>query len=418
MRISRISVVLASTAFAAILLPAQKGGSSTGSTGSSTGTAPTGTTGTSTTGNVPGSIPSGVPNNTNNNPGLTQRGPFYFGKVVLPDGTAPPVGVIIERVCNGAARPQAYTDSQGNFSFQVGQTQDMLPDASVDRATDRPTNGSGALGSMGSTGGTPGVPQQRNDAFACDLRANLAGYRSDVISLAGRRNMDDPNVGTLTLHSLASYEGLTTSATSALAPRDARKAYESGLQAIKKSKTDEAQADFLKATQIYPRYASAWFELGLIYEKRTKIPEAREAYAQSIAADSKFVNPYAQLFILSFAEKKWEDVARITNQVMHLNPYDFPESLYYNAVANSQLMRLDIAEKSAREAVQLSATQNPKVYYILGVILAKKQDFKGAAENLRTYLKSDAVTDRDKVTKLLADVDKQGQARAELKTQP
>ena len=266
--------------------------------------------------------------------------------------------------------------------------------------------------------GPPGAPQPRNDSFACDLRANLAGFRSDSISLAGRRNLDDPNVGTITLHSLANYEGLTTSATSSLAPKDAKKAFENGLQAAKKSKMDEAQTDFLKATDIYPRYASAWFELGLVYEKRKRIPEAREAYAKSIGADSRYVNPYAQLFMLSFAEKNWEDVARITNQVMHLNPYDFPESLYYNAVANSQLMRLDIAEKSAREAIQLSATQNPKVFYILGVILTKKQDYKGAAENLRTYLKSDAVTDRDKVTKLLAEVEKQAQARAELKTQP
>ncbi len=411
MPISRISVILASAALAAILSPAQKAPVSGGTTGST----PTGTTGTTSTpanGNLPSST--NGPANSANNTGLTQRGPFYFGKVVMPDGTAPPVSTIIERVCNGSARPQAYTDSQGNFSFQVGQTQDMMPDASVDRMTDRPFPGFGSSG----TQSPAGAPQPRNDAYACDLRASLAGFRSDSISLSGRRNLDDPNVGTITLHSLASYEGLTTSATSALAPKDAKKAYESGLQAAKKSKMDEAQADFLKATELYPRYASAWFDLGLVYEKRQKIPEAREAYAKSIAADSRFVNPYAQLFMLSFAEKNWDDVARITNQVMHLNPYDFPESLYYNAVANAQLMRLDIAEKSAREAIQLSATQNPKVYYILGVILTKKQDFKGAAESLRTYLKSDAVTDRDKVTKLLADVEKQALARAELKTQP
>jgi tetratricopeptide (TPR) repeat protein len=410
MPISRISVMLASAALAATLSPAQKAPVSSGTTGTSTaGTGTTGTTSTPANVNLPSA--NGTPN-SGNNPGLTQRGPFYFGKVVMPDGTAPPVGTIIERVCNGSARAQAYTDSMGNFSFQVGQTQDMLPDASVERTTNFPGMGNSTVQ------GSAGTPQTRNEPYACDLRANLAGFRSDSVSLSGRRNLDDPNVGTIMLHSMANYEGLTTSATAALAPRDAKKAFENGLQAAKKSKMDEAQADFLKATELYPRYASAWFELGLVYEKRQKIPEAREAYAKSIAADSRFVNPYSQLFMLSFAEKNWDDVARITNQVMHLNPYDFPESLYYNAVANAQLMRLDIAEKSAREAIQLSATQNPKVFYILGVILTKKQDFKGAAESLRTYLKSDAVTDRDKVTKLLADVEKQAQARAELKAQP
>ena len=407
MRMSRISVILA---LAAILLPAQKVPTSPPSTGGTTGTTGTGTTGMPSTVNNPTMPGANTPNNTTN-PGINNRGPFYFGKVVMPDGTAPPSGVIIERVCNGSPRPQAYTDSRGEFSFQVGQTQDMLPDASVDRGTDRASSGMASMGSQGS-------PQAKNDFYACDLRASLSGYRSDLVSLSGRRNLDDPNIGTIMLHSYANYEGLTTSATSSLAPRDARKAFDKGLEAMKRSKVDEAQDDFLKATELYPRYASAWYELGLVYEKRERVPDARDAYAKSIAADSKYVNPYERLYLLSFEEKKWEDVARITNQVMHLNPYDFPGSLYYNAVANSQLGKLDIAEKSAREAVQLSATQNPKVHYILGVILAKKHDFKGAAECLRTYLKSDAVTDRDKVTKLLADCEKQVQARAELKAQP
>jgi len=408
MRISRISAILASVTLAANFLSAQgappKGAPTTG-----VGVTTTGTSGTPSNGNFPGTTNSTMNPNSNSTPNT--RGAFFFGKVVLPDGTAPPSGVVIERVCNGSAHPQAYTDSRGDFSFQVGQTQDMLPDASVD-STSRGEGGSG-------TTTTPQQTQGKMTAlYGCDLRANLAGYRSDTISLAGRRTLDDPNVGTIMLHSFAKFEGLTTSATSALAPKDAHKAFDKGLEAMKKSKVDEAQDDFLKATEIYPRYASAWYELGLVDEKRERIPDARDAYAKAIAADSKYVNPYERLYLLSFNDQNWVEVARITNQVMHLNPYDFPGSLYYNAVANSQLGKLDVAEKSAREAVQLSATQNPKVHYILGVILAKKHDFKGAAECLRIYLKSDAVSDRDKVAKLLAECEKQVEARAELKTQP
>lgn len=407
MRFLPILVIMAG---AAILLSAQppKAGPPTGGpTGGSTGT--TGT-GTPSVGNIPNGT--GTSNSTTNT-NLPPRGEFFFGKVVMPDGSAPPAGVIIERVCNGTARPQAYTDSRGDFSFQVGQTQDMLPDASVD------TMGSHRADLSGGISPNPQQGQGRTtSSYACDLRANMAGYRSDVISLAGRRNLDDPNVGTIMLHSFAKYEGLTTSATSALAPRDAHKAFDKGVDAMKKSKFDEAQDSFLKAAEIYPRYASAWYELGGVYERRERIPDARDAYTKAIAADSKFVNPYEGLYMLAFKEKNWEEVAKVTNQVMHLNPYDFPGSLYYNAVANSQLMRLDIAEKSAREAVQLSATQNPKVYYILGVILAKKHDFKGAVASLQTYLKSNAVTDRDQVVKLLADVEKRVEAKAEVKAQP
>jgi tetratricopeptide (TPR) repeat protein len=394
----RIPGILASAILAAILLPAQvtvpKAGTTTGTTGGST-------TGPASTGTLP-TAPATPGTSTNSS--ANGRGPFYFGKVAMSDGSALPTQVVIERVCGSAARPMAYADSKGDFSFQVGQTQDMMADAT-----------SGMSSGKDSSRGTASGLQ----STVCDLRASLAGFRSDVVSMNRRRNLDDPNLGTIFLHRLANVEGLTVSATSALAPKDAKKAFDKGLEALKKSKIDEARNDFLKATDLYPRYASAWCELGSTYEQRGQITEAREAYRKSMAADSKFVNPYGRLYQLSIKEQKWEDVAQTTDKIMRLNPYDYPDAVYFNAVANSQLGRLDIAEKSAREAIAIGGeAQNPKVIYILGVILAKKQDFRGAAECLKTYLNSDAVTDRDRVKKLLAEIEKQTEAKVETKPEP
>jgi tetratricopeptide (TPR) repeat protein len=398
----KISGVLASAVLAAMLLPAQapvpRGTTTT------TGTTTTGSSGSG--GVVLPTIPTNrPPTPTTTNPDAIGRGAFYYGKVAMSDGTALPTQVVIERVCGGATRPQAYADSKGDFSFQVGQTQDMMADA-----TSSSSNGIGS--NRGST-------QSSTTPFACDLRASLPGYRSDLISMSSRRNMDDPNVGTIFLHRLANVEGLTTSATAALAPKDAKKAFEKGLDAAKKGKVDEAQADYRKATELYPRYAYAWFELGRVYEQREHLPEAREAYSKSIAADSKFVNPYERLYLLSLKQQDWEEVAATTEKIMRLNPYDFPKAVYFNAVANFQLGRFDVAEKSAREAAFMdSASQNPKIHYVLAMTLANKEDFKGAAECLRTYLKSDTITDRDRVTKLIADFDQQAQAKVEGKPEP
>jgi tetratricopeptide (TPR) repeat protein len=402
MRISRVSVILAGVAAAAMLLAAQgRGGTPIG--GSTTG----GNTGAPSTTSIPTpNSPSSTSNSTN--PSIPGRGEFFFGKVVMPDGTAPPMGAVIERVCNGAARPQAYTDNDGNFSFQVGQTQEMLPDATEE--ANSPSNSPSLRGISQTTPKNGAMP------YTCDLRASLAGYRSDLVSLAGRRQ-DDPNIGTIMLHPYAKPEGLTMSATSALAPKDAHKAFEKGLEAMRKSKLEEAEADFQKATDLYPRYASAWLELGRVYELRKKLPEARDAYNKAIAGDSKFIKPYEQLYMLSFQEQKWDDLAQMTERVMHLNPYDYPDAVYFNAVANSQLGKLDLAEKSARQALTMGSG-NPKVYYILGVILAKKQHFKEAAECLRTYLKSDAVIDRERVKQMLAEFERQVQAKAQLKPEP
>src|SRR5881296_3931361 len=63
--------------------------------------------------------------------------PIYLsGSVRLSDGTVPPANVVIERVCNGVIRPEAYTDSKGNFSFMVGgQNSAVFADASVSAPT-------------------------------------------------------------------------------------------------------------------------------------------------------------------------------------------------------------------------------------------------------------------------------------------
>ena len=65
---------------------------------------------------------------------MQSRPVFLSGKVVMEDGTPPPDAVTIERVCGGSVRPEGYTDSKGRFSFQLGQNQGMMADASMSSA--------------------------------------------------------------------------------------------------------------------------------------------------------------------------------------------------------------------------------------------------------------------------------------------
>ncbi|MGH9675261.1 MAG: tetratricopeptide repeat protein, partial [Bryobacteraceae bacterium] len=207
-----------------------------------------------------------------------ERPIFLSGKVVMDDGTAPPETVVIERVCNGMPRPEAYTDSKGRFSFQLGQNQHMIPDASVSSQADM-----GFPDSSGRrTGGMPGMgnsrPIRERDLIGCELRAALPGHRSESVNLSGRRVMDNPDVGTIILRRLGNVEGLTISATSLNAPKDARKAFEKGKEQSAKKKLDEAQKELEKAVSLYPKYAVAWYELGLVHERKSKVEDARSAY--------------------------------------------------------------------------------------------------------------------------------------------
>ena len=69
------------------------------------------------------------------------------------------------------------------------------------------------------------------------------------------------------LHRLGNVQGTTLSVTSALAPKPAQKDYEKGMQLAQKGKFEEAEKKLTSATELYPKYAVAWFALGQVQQK-------------------------------------------------------------------------------------------------------------------------------------------------------
>ena len=131
------------------------------------------------------------------------------------DGSDPPEPVTIERVCSSnSIRPEGYTDSKGHFSFNLGQNTGVFADASTSIFSDISQGGLNSNSSGNSGGGAFGGTSQDTANWDCELRARLPGYRSDTVSLAGRRTLDSPDVGTIILYPLAKIQGMTASARS------------------------------------------------------------------------------------------------------------------------------------------------------------------------------------------------------------
>jgi len=384
------------------------GGAAGGAGGTTTGrTTPT-TTPTPTTGtNVP--------------PDFSNRGLFLSGKVQMDDGTAPPDPVVIERNCNGHARNEGYTDSKGNFSFQLGQNLSVTQDASIDDSASTVPSQTGGVrqstntASSQTSSNAPRRPPQ--DLSGCEIRGVLAGFRSDVVNLSGRRLLDNPDVGTIILHRRTNVEGTTVSATTLMAPKDARKAYDRAREAARKGKTNDAERELDKAVAAYPQFAEAWSSLGAIHEENREMADARRCFSQALVADPKLVTPYLHLARFSLAEKNWQDVAATTNRLIKLDPYDFPEAYFYNAVADYNLHKYDQAHASALEAQKLdTANKFPEVEHLLGVILYQEKDYAGAIEQLRKYLLlSPESPDVSRVKQQLVDLEKVAGAETKAK---
>ncbi|MEX2301248.1 MAG: tetratricopeptide repeat protein [Bryobacterales bacterium] len=394
MRKSLFYCVAVAVAFAPGLWAQEQGGAAPGgNTGGQQPSSPGGQQGQSPAGQQPsgrGQQQQQDPFGNQQQRQMERRPVFLSGKVVLEDGTAPPEPAVIERVCNGQVHPEAYTDSRGNFSFELGGDQTLaMTDASVSgsRGPGTPFGGNDPFSGGGDFGGGGGAMGQVN-LTGCDIRVQLSGYRSDSVSLGRRSVFDNPNVGTIILHRLDGVEGTAVSATSLAAPKEARKAYENGIKEMRKKKSnpEKAQQEFEKAVAAYPQYASAWSALGQLRLAQENTEGAQEAFEKALEADSKYLNPYQPLVRMHLVAKRWEPAADLAGQALRLNPH-MTDMQYFIAVANLNEGNLEEAEKAA-QAVQQSkdAKDFPQTHQILGLIQAEKGNFDGAAQEYRTYL--------------------------------
>ncbi len=404
-----------------LLIPVAVIGQSKGGTATAPPTTGTGAT-TGSTGATTGRTP--APSTTTTTPTTSPTGTitppiFVSGRVVLEDGTAPTGQVVIESVCNGSPHAEGYTDTKGYFSIQLGaRNTGMIQDAS--EFSSRSGLSQGGMSGANTTGAMGSSQSQERKYMGCDLQAKLAGYRSQTVPLSGRRALDDPNIGSILMHRTGpAEEGQTISAVSLSAPKDAKKAYDKGLDAIKKQKYEDAQNDFEKAVEVYPKYATAWYELGLLQAGQGKMDMAHKYFDKASECDPRFVKPYIQISILELQASKWQGLADVTDKLVKLDPFGYPEAFYYNSVANYNLHHFEVAEKSAVAAERLDTRHAiPQVSHILGLILVLKKDYAGAAEHFKAYLQyAPDAKDAAKVRAQLAEVEKITAASAASKDQ-
>jgi tetratricopeptide (TPR) repeat protein len=313
------------------------------------------------------------------------------GRILLEDGTPPAVGTVVERNCNGSSHAEGYTDAKGYFIVTLGQNRDMIIDAgdsSSDSAMGRPfpqlTNaGEGEFGT--GTGSSRG--QLLDNRYSnCDIRARLGGYRSQSASLVDYGARDNVNIGVILLHRIGPAESDTVDASSLAAPKNARKAYTTGMEFIRKQRQEDARKSFANAVRLYPGYAAAWLELGKM-QARAHLADARNSFEAARKAEPRMVAPYLELSLLALHAKNWAELADDTDRVIKLDSFDYPQAFFLNAVANYNLGNMGQAEENARAAKRLDTRHRySEAAHLLAVILMDRHEYAAAAAEFRDYL--------------------------------
>jgi tetratricopeptide (TPR) repeat protein len=244
------------------------------------------------------------------------------------------------------------------------------------------------------------------NADVCSVTIRLKGFQSAQVTLR--------NDATIVLkHSGALHEGSTVTASSLNAPEPAKKAFGKGVSAMDDGKWPAAQKNFEKAVELYPQYAMAWSDLGEALRRQDMPMEARAAFEKALAADPKYIKPYVQLTMLNLQEKRVEDAAAIAGKAVAMNPLEFPDLYFYNAVANYNLKHLDVAETSARRATELdSGHEIPRAELLLGTILIARGDRSGGLQHMRKYLElAPKAQDAEQIKRAIAQLETPGDAK-------
>jgi tetratricopeptide (TPR) repeat protein len=328
-----------------------------------------------------GTTPTGAAGAPNNAPapsasvpgsGSGQRPIFISGSVTVDDGSPLPGSVDIQASCGGKQRILGHSSSEGDFVVQLNDAEPVSQDTSE--------SGRFSGGGMGS---------RANGLLDCEVRASASGFISSRASLSDRSGSDFFfNVGTLVLHRQTGEEGTLVSVVALRAPKDAVKNFEKGEQQVKAKKCPDAAASFRKALAIYPQYADAWLSLGKVESQLGGTNEARTDFQKAMDLDPKMVGPWQQLGYMASDESKWAEAAKYLDQAVRLDPMDSPMAWYFSALANYNLGRFDMAERSVRAEIKLDRGQNPRAEYLLGLVLIARKDLTGGADVLRKYIQT------------------------------
>jgi Tfp pilus assembly protein PilF len=358
-------------------------------------------------GNGPGAVPIAPPQ-----AGATPQGPWpgsqlpimLSGAVVIEGGGGPAGNVAIQRFCGSITRTVAWTNGKGQFSFQWNDFSGVVTEASDPgprnaASQSNPSNQgvnsgaslpSGALSSPGAMFSTNPDELPGTDMRGCQLEASAGGFHSDRVDLSEHRALDNPDVGVIVLHRFGGMQGISVSATAFSAPRDARKAWEKGVQLLRPQQWDPAGAEreFEKAVRIYPKFAEAWLYLGRVLMRERAEDRAREAFLKAIDADDKLPEPFMELGMMASGHQQWPEAAKYLDRALQLDPLEYPHLWYDDAEADYHSGNLDRAEKNVREALKMGGpNREPGATRLLGLVLMSKHDYAGAQAALEAYLR-------------------------------
>ena len=306
------------------------------------------------------------------------------GRVLTETGQPAPETVSVKLSCGMRTLQVVRADMRGYFRFALGAgAQANLDFSAADQAAP-----ASILTGVNVPGGYSGFGTGHNNLTGCELRISVPGYQPVMGTITDSASLGVIDVGIMELRRIAVMTGAAISATSLLAPQNARKEFDQGVRDLGNNRLSQATRHLENAVGAYDRYAAAWSELGRAYALDHQMEKARQSYEKAIAADARYAPPYVGLAAVKLQDQDYQGTIQTVAKVLELDPaLLMGVAGYIQAVANLRLNRLDAAEQGALAAEKAPHQSIPQLHAVLADIYLRTQNLPNAAAQIRAYLK-------------------------------
>jgi tetratricopeptide (TPR) repeat protein len=196
------------------------------------------------------------------------------------------------------------------------------------------------------------------------------------------RKVDDP-------HSKPDGPSSATVSTATLnVPEKARKEFDKASDAMAHQDWNKAAERLNKAITVYPQYAAAYNNLGVVYSHLNDDSHEQEALARAIALDDHFAPAFMNFGKLRLRQKDFSQAEAMLEKAAALDPLN-AQGLALLADAQYMNQHYDAALVSARQA-HTAFPQHPSfVHYIAARAYQQEGRQKDALVELRLFLQEE-----------------------------
>lgn len=176
-------------------------------------------------------------------------------------------------------------------------------------------------------------------------------------------------------------------------PKRAAKEFSKASQAMLQQDWKSAAVSLERAISIYPRYAAAYNNLGVVDSRlgdRTK--EAKDLQ-QAIAIDSRYVDAYVNLARMDIAENKFPDAETALKKAAFLSPQD-GVVLVLMTYAEFMNHHLEDAVRDCRKVHALNKVPHAFAHWTAAFALEQENQIAEAGNEFRAFVREEPSGDR------------------------